>query len=140
MIMMIIITKMIISTRLTKRQQMANMWFQNVLWFSINSLVIVGLTTISKTNPTMEFATFWPFTTTTFSFVDNKVFKVIHLIMTIMIMMMIIMMLKVIDFIASVIIVTGLVSLVLLWKVGLVGDGGQGEGGRRDVRDDVSGS
>merc|ERR1712106_1116868 len=61
------------STRLSSRQLRFNLLFQNFFWFIFNFIIIVTLTLVSYIEPDIRIPTFWPFTTQTYSFRENKV-------------------------------------------------------------------
>jgi hypothetical protein len=82
--------------KLTNFQRNANMWFQNILWFTVNSIIIIAITIMAEMKDDAEFSEFWPFLSTTVSFNDNKVFRGLYII-------------------APIILTAGLISLVLLW-------------------------
>ena len=86
------------ATRLTDFQMKANMWFQNIIWFVLNSVIIITLTVVAELKTDAEFPTFWPFFPETVSFKDNKVFGGLKII-------------------APVILIAGLISLILLWNM-----------------------
>jgi len=85
------------ATRLTPRQLRFNLLFQNTIWFVINFTVIVTLSIVSYLKPDSEISIFWPFITKTYSFQENKVFRVLYII-------------------APVILLIGLISQVILWN------------------------
>jgi len=62
-------------TKLTDMQLKANMWFQNIMWFIINSLIIITLTVFAEYKKDTEVPLFWPFFGFgTYTFTSNKVF------------------------------------------------------------------
>ena len=83
-------------TRLTDIELKTNMWFQNIMWFSLNATVIIALTIAAEVKPDAEIPIFWPIFTETVAFQDNKVFKGLYLI-------------------TPMLIIAGILSLILLW-------------------------
>ena len=62
-------------TKLTDIQLKANMWFQNIMWFLVNSLIIITLTVFAEFNPDTKVPLFWPFFNLgDYTFTSNKVF------------------------------------------------------------------
>ena len=92
------VTKNILfSTRLTSKQLRANLRFQNMVWFLLNSLIIITMTVFSVTHPDSELHLFWPFTPyNTYTFQENKVFRILK-------------------YIAPILISIGLLSQVIIW-------------------------
>eukprot|EP00092_Neocalanus_flemingeri_P029718 GFUD01032266.1.p1 GENE.GFUD01032266.1~~GFUD01032266.1.p1 ORF type:complete len:659 (-),score=121.63 GFUD01032266.1:313-2289(-) len=85
------------TTRLSSRQLRFNLLFQNFVWFIINSIIIITLTIVNYLEPETEISTFWPFISKTYSFKENKVFRVLYII-------------------APILLLVGLISQVLLWR------------------------
>ena len=83
-------------TKLTDIQLKANMWFQNIMWFLLNSLIIITLTVFAEFNKDTEVPTFWPFNLGCYTFTSNKVFGGLYII-------------------APTIVCLGVISLVLLF-------------------------
>merc|ERR1712013_103211 len=69
-------------TRLTSIQLKANMWFQNIMWFFFNSLIIITITIFAEYNKETEVPSFWPFSgpEDTYNFTNNKVFGGLNII------------------------------------------------------------
>lgn len=84
------------ATRLTSRQLRFNLLIQNLFWFAFNFIIIVSLTVVSYIEPDIRIPTFWPFTTQTYSFRENKVFRILYII-------------------GPILLLAGLISQVLLW-------------------------
>jgi len=84
------------ATRLTSKQLRFNLLFQNFVWFAFNFIIIVTLTVVSYLEPDIRIPTFWPFTTQTYSFRENKVFRILYIV-------------------GPVLLIIGLISQVLLW-------------------------
>merc|ERR1719220_2076823 len=61
-------------TKLTDIQLKANMWFQNIMWFLVNSLIIITLTVFAEYKTETRVPTFWPFDLGDYTFTSNKVF------------------------------------------------------------------
>ena len=49
------------ATRLTHIQLKANMWFQNIIWFLLNSVIIITLTVVAEYMEDTKVPLFWPF-------------------------------------------------------------------------------
>ena len=75
------------STRLTTKKLKINLVFQNFFWFLFNTIIISTLWIVSTySSPDTQIPLFWPFTPNdTYTFGDNKVFKVLHIIAPIII-------------------------------------------------------
>ena len=87
------------ATRLSSRQLRQNLLFQNMIWFILNVTIMVTLWLLSCDNignPNTEIPLFWPFTTKTYTFKDNKVFSILQ-------------------YVVPTLLSTGLVSQMLLW-------------------------
>ena len=84
------------STRLSSQQLRLNLLTQNTIWYVFNFIIITTLTVVSNYKPDIRIPTFWPFTSQTFSFEENKVFSVLNIV-------------------APIILSMGLLSLLLLW-------------------------
>jgi len=62
-------------TKLTDIQLKANMWFQNIMWFLVNTLIIITLTVFAEYNKETQVPKFWPFLELgDYTFTSNKVF------------------------------------------------------------------
>eukprot|EP00092_Neocalanus_flemingeri_P072724 GFUD01089589.1.p1 GENE.GFUD01089589.1~~GFUD01089589.1.p1 ORF type:complete len:607 (+),score=82.28 GFUD01089589.1:254-1822(+) len=90
------------ATKLTSRQLRYNLLFQNTLWFTFNFIIIATLTILSYLKPAEQISIFWPFIPKTFSFGENKVYRVLHII-------------------TPVLLLAGLFSQILLWTMELKG-------------------
>jgi len=61
-------------TKLTDIQLKANMWFQNIMWFLVNSLIIITLTVFAEYKKDTKVPLLWPFDFGCYTFTSNKVF------------------------------------------------------------------
>ena len=86
------------STKLNPAKLRINLRFQNGFWFLFNSIIITTLWIVSSySSEDTQIPLFWPFTPdNTYTFKDNKVFRVLN-------------------YVAPIILIVGLISQIILW-------------------------